>query len=105
MKFTLDMPVTVEFIDEDGSFQVADMVGPHEEKEIDAGGMRIKVAVVQRYFWIFDIHQNGPKVKIVLDCDFKLYKKKYLSTCKSWNNWLESFLTSRVVFGRSTKDF
>ena len=46
MKFTLDKPVTVEFIDEDGSFQVAEMVGPHEEKEIDAGGMRIKVAVV-----------------------------------------------------------
>jgi len=46
IKFTLDKPVTVEFIDEDGSFQVADMVGPHEDKEIDAGGMRIKVAVV-----------------------------------------------------------
>jgi len=46
MKFTLDKPVTVEFIDEDGSFQVADMVGPHEEKEIDADGIRIKVAVV-----------------------------------------------------------
>ena len=46
MKFTLDKPVTVEFIDEDGSFQVAEIVGPHEDKEIDAGGMRIKVAVV-----------------------------------------------------------
>ena len=47
MKFTVDKPVTMEYIAEDGSVvQLADMVGPHEQKEFDAGGVKIKVAVV-----------------------------------------------------------
>ena len=47
MKFTVDKPVTMEYIAEDGSVvQLADMVGPHEAKEFDAGGVKIKVAVV-----------------------------------------------------------